>query len=223
MHPVARLWIVAAMLLPACGSAGSSDDETTAASMGSDDGPEPIEGCELPIEIEQLDADPSVPTGFIRCNDGEIRRTQAVECQQPLPTGIACNDAGGSCSSDADCDYRPYGACLYFDGFFPGCACVYGCTTDADCQPGQVCACGGSAPDYPTSTQCVPANCTTDADCGPGTCALGREQSNCSDAPVLGCRTDADACTPLGNDCDGQNCVPAEDGGAWTCTDPEVC
>lgn len=209
----------------ACNPSGSGTDATDSTDDGSPPtgGPAPLEGCDLPIDITQVGVEPAAITGFVRCNDGEIHRAQAVECQAPVPTGLACTGQMGSCDSDADCDDAPYGSCLFVEGFFAGCTCVYGCATDADCDLGQVCACGGSAPDYPGSTQCIDAGCVTDADCGGAACAMGRSVRSCGEFAELGCRTEADACIPLADECGDQNCLPAEDGDAWACEPPEVC
>ncbi|MCA9706004.1 MAG: hypothetical protein KDK70_09175 [Myxococcales bacterium] len=209
-------------LLVACTATPAADDGPTTDATTDDTSTPDTPGCSLPVEIAQLGVDPPAPTGFVRCNDGEIHRAQAVECQVPVPTGIACDGQMGSCDADEDCNDGPYGACLYMEGFFAGCTCVYGCATDADCAEDQVCACGGSAPDYPASTQCISAGCTTTADCGDQPCALGRNVVSCGEDPVLGCRTEADACAPLGSECGDDNCLPGE-GGAWSCMPPGIC
>jgi uncharacterized protein (TIGR03382 family) len=217
---------VAALSLVACGEPVSSDDEgqgTGTAETGAATTAAPMDGCELPVEIPQLDAPDDAFTGFVRCNDGSIHRTGPVECAQPVPTGIACNGAAGECDVDADCTGAPYGACLYTSGFFSGCTCVYGCVTDADCAEGQICACGGSAPGYPQSTQCISAACVDDGACQGSACGLGHEVHGCGERWITACRTPDDACL-VRQDCaaEDDNCLPSDEG-AWACASPSVC
>jgi MYXO-CTERM domain-containing protein len=218
--------LLATLTLVACNDPGSASDgsDSGPADTGTATSPDAMDGCELPVEIPQLDVMPATPTGFVRCNDGSIHRTQAVECGQPMPTGITCDGQGGSCDVDADCDDAPHGACLYTQGFFAGCACVYGCASDADCATGQLCACGGSAPGYPESTQCIDASCSSDAACDAGLCGLGHDVFSCGERWVAGCRSPEDTCVrPQDCDGDGDNCLPADTGGAWACMAPADC
>jgi len=220
--------VLAATTLAACTSEPMTDEgqdggTTPDSASESNTGIAPVEGCELPVEIAQLDSPDDASTGFVRCNDGTIHRAAAVECAQPMPTGIACNGMSGSCEVDADCTAAAHGACLYMSGFFSGCECVYGCATDADCDDGQICACGGAAPGYPTSTQCIQGGCASDGACPSGVCGLGQAELSCGEQWVTGCRTPDDACVRA-QDCanDDDNCIPAADG-TWACAPPSVC
>lgn len=219
--------VLAASSLAACNGAGGVDESADSSNQdsASEDGVStpPIEGCELPVEITQLGAADDPTTGFVRCNDGTIHRAGAFACVQPMPTGLACNGMGGACEVDADCTAGPYGACLYQSGFFAGCDCVYGCATDADCDDGQICACGGSAPGYPASTQCIPASCVDDHACPDSSCGLAQAELACGQQWFAGCRTPADTCARA-QDCpnENDNCLP-QDGGAWACSPPEAC
>lgn len=219
---------IATLALVACGGSGSAEDDqgsdtAESGAVESSAGIAPIEGCELPVAIPQLDAPDDASTGFVRCNDGTIHRAAAVECAQPMPTGVACNGMDGACAVDADCTAAPHGACLYMSGFFSGCECVYGCASDADCADGQICACGGAAPGYPTSSQCISATCVDDQACPDGACGLAQAELACGPQWLAGCRTPADTCTRA-QDCPNpdDNCVP-QDGDAWACSPPEAC
>jgi Cys-rich repeat protein len=90
-----------------------------------------------------------------------------------------------------------------------------GCTTDTDCQPGQVCA-GGTCitPDCsmigcpagtvcdPATLECIPAGCRTDAECGAG---FACQNGQC--VPAAGCTTTG---CPAGMVCDPSSnaCIP---------------
>lgn len=218
--------VLATASLAACNDGHATGDASATHGDASGDdtaGIAPVEGCDLPVAIAQANAPDDAPTGFVRCNDGTIHRAAAVECASPVPTGIACSGEGGECDGDGDCTAAPHGACLYQSGFFSGCACAYGCQTDADCGEGQICACGGSAPGYPASTRCVAAACTSDDAC-PGTaCGLGYEVNACGEDWATACRTPDDACSRR-QDCasEDDNCLPGSDG-AWACVPPGVC
>lgn len=207
-------------------SAEPADDGTgTSADTGAETGLDPLEidGCEFPTHVLQEGVTPDEPTGFVRCNGGTIRRVEAVACQSPVPTGVACGGQGGTCESDSDCTAQPYGACLYSQSFFAGCECAYGCTTDADCGEGMICICGGSAPGYPSGTVCAPASCVTDTSCESEQCVLGVEVLSCGESYRAGCRTPADACAS-GNDCqDDESCLPGDAGEPWSCMTIPVC
>lgn len=221
--PVLGGWIL--WLVAACSTTPGDDAAGTVAGTSADTGLDPIEidDCELPTHVVQAGVDPAAPTGFVRCNGGTIRRVDAVECQSPVPTGTACSGQSGTCADDADCGAQPHGACLYVQSFFSGCECVYGCATDADCDEGMICICGGSAPGYPASTVCAPASCTTDMSCDSEQCVLGVEVLSCGEDYRVGCRTPEDTCSSSGDCQSDESCLPGASGEPWSCMSVPVC
>lgn len=217
-------WLV--LLAPACTTEPGDDGQETSAESGASAGNETtaIDGCEFPTQVLQDGVTPDAPTGFVRCNGGAIRRVDAVQCQSPAPTGVACSGQGGSCDSDANCTAQPYGACLYQQSFFSGCECAYGCATDADCDDDEICACGGTAPGYPPSTMCIPSSCTTDASCDSMQCELGFKPVECAvDEYRAACRSPEDTCASSSEcELDG-DCYPEPSGGPWSCMPMTIC
>lgn len=153
-----------------------------------------------------------VMTGFAACESGERHRPTSGTCGMDAP-GVAevpAFDAGsatlapGQCNIDADCVEREYGSCSYAGPLVPRGSpgdCYYGCATDAHCEAGQACLCGGT----PAQSHCIPADCKVDADCGEGELCSVVDDDSIGDAcdvfprvrmMCLGaegeCRTDAD-------------------------------
>lgn len=151
---------------------------------------------------------PDQDTGFFRCTDGSIHRTEAKTCPSKLPTAAVCGDPSGdplgSCKMDADCKDAPNGYCMQsFGGAGIFCNCSYGCTSDQECQSGQICACGDSI------GVCVTTTCVTDADCGVGSACLSYTVASACSASSLGF-----ACTTAGDECKGDaDCPPAGSSG----------
>jgi hypothetical protein len=170
-----------------------------------------------------------VPTGFVQCDGGFIHRAEAVECVTPQavddPTCAAFAD---TCSNTA-CAAKPNGSCQSVG--FEGCTCVYGCTSDAECDPGQVCVCAGVIGQIAT---CVPAGCVTDADCGEGLCGVSKYEDCCGDDYQLACAGPNEECHSTA-DCSEDLCNPEYpdagtvmhqcnfDGEGWTCNPPGWC
>src|SRR5262249_40083268 len=98
---------------------------------------------------------------------------------------------------------HPNGAC--FASNFPGasgaCTCGYGCASDADCGPHEICDCRS-----PLSA-CVPASCKSDADCGEGLlCAAYSPNPGCFTDVAYGCQTPEAECK-TDADCPGGGCA----------------
>lgn len=155
-------------------------------------------------------------SGFHECEDGTVRRVEAVECADPLPSSLpACvgDEDVILCESDADCTAYPNleGHCIR-TGALVGpeyntvyaCSCQYTCKTDADCGDNRMCHCPSSESGVASDEAfpyCAYAGCNTDDDCEHGECGLsahytpyGSYISALCREPDDECRTDAD-CT----------------------------
>jgi hypothetical protein len=123
---------------------------------------------------------------------------------------------GYECAFDADCTERPHGYCYtYEDVATSYSTCRYGCVSDVDCDPGQVCDCGWIA------NECVRAGCVTDAECGAGLCLRTSYNDGCGHRTVYQCQTALDACA-RDADCDGHQ-VCAWDGTRHACMYVDNC
>lgn len=208
---------------------GGRADAEGADGEGADRGPEPAEQADATVSVVPACADPREvtylgrATGVRACADETLERVAAPRCE-PSVGGVACGenagDSIGLCVGDDECTGRPHGQCR--DSAFGelGCTCQYGCTGDADCQPGQTCLCAGVTNirgDFDASaTRCVPTNCSTGADCASGVCAVALWDAPCWLDVVMGCRTSADTCRTHGDCPEWHVCLPSDDG--WHCT-----
>ena len=184
-------------------------------------------GCAGTITvIDQLYAEPPVPSGFERCDGGLVHRVEAVACAIPAaPTSCTDNTAGGNCTTNADCTDKPHGSCrqdISFGGVLLDgtCSCSYGCADDSDCADDEICRCAGDGLG-PTSA-CIPAGCTVDADCGDQRCS--GNIGICSESINLAqCTTTLDTCD-ADADCSGSPCIwnTFEEPIRWACDD-SVC
>lgn len=68
------------------------------------------------------------------------------------------------------------------------------CTTDADCDGGQVCIGDELAGRGGAASYCITASCETGADCDSGECGLSTYDDGCGMVAELHCRTEDDAC-----------------------------
>ncbi len=142
-----------------------------------------------PVLVDGLD------TGFVSCEGGWSHRPSKVECASDLPRpepicggvgGAGGGEPFGDCTSDADCAELAYGHCN--DDGWGGCYCSSGCVTDADCDDGFVCKCGG------VIGSCVPASCTSDEDCeGDALCSSYVTEPGCG-GTAYQCQTVLDEC-----------------------------
>jgi hypothetical protein len=178
--------------------------------------------CDNPSPIMQ--AGTEIPSGFVECEDGFIHRTEAVECEAPAQVDDPeCAGQSGVCQTSADCADQPHGSCQIND-FDGECGCTYGCATDADCAPGELCKCAGVGGGV---AECVPSDCTTTSDCSEGLCALSRRRGVCGDSWVVACTTPNDECRsddhcspapcPGGNGSDTQWYCQGEPNSGWMC------
>ena len=184
-----------------------------------------------------LQAGTELPSGFVRCSDGFVHRTEALEAADPQGADSPeCADGTqGGCSTAADCVAEPHGRCLYSDA--SGCACSYGCATDADCNEGAACAPAGV---FGPHARCIAADCRTDADCGDGLCGLSVYEGCCVNSYALACASPLEECH-TDAECTQEPCAPhdpnselvmyqcaiqSEDNfekGQWTCKPPGWC
>ncbi|WP_044986242.1 ferritin-like domain-containing protein [Sorangium cellulosum] len=197
------------------GGSGGTGSNASSASASTGDGPAASSGAgpagstgSAPPEGLPFACDDPEPvlvagqnTGYVRCAGGWMHRAEVITCPSPLPRPEACKDTGGgagSCSSDADCTERPHGFCSPGLGGEapPGCFCHYGCTTDAECNEGQICLCGDPV------GQCVQARCTSDQDCGTVLCSSYVLNPGCG-GTGFACQTATDECAGDG-DCPGE-------------------
>jgi hypothetical protein len=208
------------------GDSGDGDGEPGDGD-GDDPPPDPFE-CLDPTPIMQ--AGTELPSGFVTCDNGFIHRVEAVECVTPQgPDTPSCADWISGCQTSADCIDEPHGSCT--TTFWGECACHYGCVSDADCEPGTVCACAGVMGE---SAQCLPAECSTSEGCDGGLCGLSFFSGICGDSYSLACAATDDECH-VDADCGEAECpngpanmqVPyyctGHDGEGFSCQPPGLC
>ncbi|KIG14091.1 putative lipoprotein [Enhygromyxa salina] len=202
-------------------SADSSDSASTSTSTTTGDGdgdgdsgdgdgdetgppPDPFE-CTNPTPITQANSE--LPSGFVECEGGFIHRVEAVECVGPQgPDAPACADSMSGCQTAADCLEQPHGSCAL--DIWGSCGCHYGCASDADCDPGSVCACAGVIGE---ASQCIPAGCITTDDCNDGLCGLSLDPGICDDSYSLACASPTDECH-VNADCPDAPCPSFPEG-----------
>ncbi|MFK7929130.1 MAG: ferritin-like domain-containing protein [Myxococcota bacterium] len=144
-------------------------------------------------------------TGFVRCTDGVVLRTDAIAGVANTITEPRCTLATGECTTDADCSGQSGGACLDRSGEIDYCACIYSCAQDSDCGTGQICLPPGVWSRGPEWGTCVPATCTTNADCPSEECSFTSYNDGCGDVPRLACRAPADVCRVDGDCSDSES------------------
>jgi len=154
-------------------------------------------------------------SGTVKCDTGLVHRAARAECAPFVasdavlpPTMQPDHD---ECHADADCSARAYGDCqppesTYFKAHLWN-FCVYGCTSDADCDAGSVCDCGSNG------GLCRESTCTTDSDCDDGYCA--RFPAGCG-YPGFACQSANDECT-VASDCEAGFECTGKGGGPWRC------
>jgi len=128
---------------------------------GSTGGTSPVTACQNPT-FDQT-------TKLVECENGLQHRAQALTCTFTVPPEDANGAAGeggaanvpATCNSNEDCSALHYGYCEFGGDLVS--VCRSGCTTDNECDTGQICACNGTNPG-----RCTTASCVTDADCGSG-------------------------------------------------------
>jgi hypothetical protein len=180
--------------------------------------------CVDSAPILQLSENGQVPTGLEQCADGRVHRTSAIACEYPAALVGTCGGLGvptDPCAVDADCVAAPHGYCNVVQDFASYCECHYGCETDADCGPDQLCLCDGPR------SRCVAASCKTDTECEGWTCARGSEPSACGSPPAFfACQGPLDTCDAVSG-CDPSSCTAclySAEECAWACREhDEAC
>ncbi|WAS91993.1 ferritin-like domain-containing protein [Nannocystis punicea] len=186
-------------------------DTTTSTTGDTDTGPDPE--CTV---LMQAFTDPPVPSGWVKCGDKLPHRVEAEVCLVPAPPS-SCDLMNQPCQTNDDCTEFPFGSCEKFTVGFEACGCSYGCETDADCEPGNVCRCAGDV--LGPATRCVPSECTSDADCGDQVCQFSQSQGyDCPIEVVNGaCTTPNDLCD-TDPPCGDTPCAYNTDIDQWECS-----
>lgn len=204
-------------LLVSLGLAPAACGGETAGVSGVDGGGGTGGGGAAPACANPVEEPPG--SGWIRCASGRIHRAVVATCASSLPRpGVTCEDGtdagAGACSTDSDCDAQPLGYCARGDFGSPSCQCNYGCRTDAECGPGNVCRCADPV------GHCFPANCASDTECGAGQLCADHDRSRGCDLLELTCTKPADDCF-ADADCDGGMCAVGDSGARecvpWGC------
>lgn len=196
-------------------------DTDTEPDTSEDEGTEPY-ACADPEPIVQTGT--QEPSGFVRCADGFIHRAEAVPALDPAGED-ACYSGQGDCATGADCTDKAHGRCIE-EPFSGLCECSYGCETDADCDPGRICAPAGVA----GRSTCIESfNCTTDSECGEGLCGLSEYEGCCGNSFTVSCAEPNAAChsdddCPVDDSCELQCAAHgASPDGEWSCSSPGWC
>jgi len=175
----------------------------------------------------------SISPTLEQCEGGFVHRPETGTCQLPErdgPAGAGGQPPIGSCASDDDCNVAPDGYCIAENAPPEGdiAYCVYTCSTDADCDAGQICSC---EPNYTRMASgesvilgvCRTAGCVVDSDCGADSLCISPVDSNCG-TPRPGqfqCQTAADECAGPAD------CLPFEYcdylDGRHVCQDRPIC
>ncbi|MFT7520939.1 MAG: hypothetical protein ACI9MC_003090, partial [Kiritimatiellia bacterium] len=74
------------------------------------------------------------------------------------------------------------------------CGCAYSCTSDDECNEGQICLPPGVWEQGPAWGTCIAASCTTNDDCASDECGFTAFDDGCGWNAQLVCRTKADSC-----------------------------
>ena len=203
-------------------STGASTGETTSGSSGAESSSGTSDGSSSSgdtgepacTQLMQGFVDPPVPSGWEKCGDVLPHRVSAEACVVPA-TPSNCDLADQPCKTNADCKEQPFGSCQKFNIQFIGCGCVYGCESDADCEPGSVCRCAGDV--LGPWTRCVASTCDDDADCKGELCQFSQSEGyDCGAEVVNGaCTTPEDACE-TDPPCVDTPCAFGE--GKWECS-----
>ncbi len=211
-----RSWLFAALGLTALGCGGNVT--TGSSNGGSGGGGGAASACVSPTPILQPDGK---DTGFVKCADGAIDRVAPATCTVTGVDTCQGTEMTLECVTSADCQAKKFGSCITYSGGAPGpevtgCGCQYQCSSDADCDPGSICACAGITD--PGKAFCIPApGCATGADCASGECGYSEYNYGCGTEYNLYCRAGADACRGAA-DCDQYyECAVETPGSPFTC------
>jgi hypothetical protein len=81
-------------------------------------------------------------SGFVNCEEGYTHRDTVEVCVSLLPReNYTCGGGGSACSTDDDCSSLTNGHCSSNPTSMGACSCFEGCTSDADCGNSGVCQC----------------------------------------------------------------------------------
>ena len=155
--------------------------------------PEPHPGrpCENPQPYPQ-------GGGYLVCQDRSLRRGEPSDCPNALPRESPTLPLFFSdCALDTDCTASPHGFCELGQ-------CRYGCVSDAECGPEQICFCGAEI------GQCLNAACRSDAECPPDYPCTGNQPFGAPDVSFR-CQTPFDECQS-DYDCPGARMHCGSDG-----------
>ncbi len=205
--PALRTTLLAALLAGCTASKAEVDDTSPAAAP-----------CASPTPVRDASG---AETGFVRCADGALDRVSA----RTWPDGTALvptcegTEEQLDCTTDADCTQRSGGVCAHqapWDTSF--CSCVYPCTSDADCDDGQICLGDGVVQRAQAWPTCVAARCETGDDCASGECGIGSYDDGCGRVVQVACRGADDTCR-ADADCEGGGgeCYAGGSEASFTC------
>jgi hypothetical protein len=207
---------------PTCDTSSTKSSGSGGGGAGGAIGAPPGAVCE---DAEAILAADGSYSGFARCPDETIHRTEAVACSPALCVK-ACDgseERRGNCETDADCTLTPYGKCRSTQASCNAagtyCDCAYSCATDADCGAGNICLCAGTFKISERWSVCVPAGCATGDDCASGECGASTYDIT---TDGLACRNATDPCGAHAQ-CDEGECLPSEDRSGWECVPTFVC
>ncbi len=197
-----RAWLFAALGLTALGCGGNVTTGSSSGGSGVGGGVAGGGGvggasslCLSPTPILQPDGKES---GFVRCADGAIDRVAPGTCGVTLKDTCLGTEMTLECVTGMDCTAKEHGSCVAYSGGAPGpevtgCGCQYQCATDADCDPGSICACAGVGD--PEQAFCISApGCALPGDCASGECGYSEYDNGCWTEKALHCRSSADTC-----------------------------
>lgn len=151
----------------------------------------------------------------------EFRTSAPVCSNMPVddPRIADLGSTGDECATGADCTEREHGYCALTVGQILQPYCAYGCETDSDCAPTELCECG---PDVGT---CRPAECRSSSDCDGARCLRIVEQDNCSDGfgprTYYKCESKADSCVTDSDCVEPKVCLTTD--GARSCAERTLC
>jgi hypothetical protein len=167
------------------------------------------------------------PVGIELCDGDIIHRYDDPSCiAEPE---IDCSLDWGCGAPDGECP--PGYACTDII-LGDSCSCIIPCTSDDDCDPGNLCLCPfgpmeglGSSGSHGVR-HCFPAECRTDADCAPYRCGI--EIDDCGGLAGAHCHTALDECEGPeqcggGTELEPPRCDYDEDSARWICGFIEIC
>jgi hypothetical protein len=147
--------------------------------------------------------------GWERCKNGLLHRPTPGKCEYtPRAAAIPATGAADQCTKDSQCTAKPNGYCAFVSAGNTARQsanfCLYGCLSDSDCDPGNVCQCGDGAGAGVCSFNTP--SCKSDADCAGALC------TNYDAAP--GCMSETFACQTPADKCEADSDCPASGNGA---------